>query len=199
LTKPVFLGTQPGIHELSGPENLNTSLLAWYNNVVLGKSLETSATDGSCWIDVRDLAEAHVRAIQVDVAGGERIIVSDGTWEWCTHLVMSLSFHDVKAPLFGKTGVCGRRFSMTTTLILIFTGNVWILAVNAANTLAQSFPNLNLPRGYPEKAKNTVHLILYDTAKADRILKLKYRSMEETTRDTLNDFEERGWLDVVKK
>jgi hypothetical protein len=36
-------------------------------------------------------------------------------------------------------------------------------------------------------------LMIYDTAKANRILGLKYRTIEETTRDTLADYEARGW------
>ena len=35
-----------------------------------------------CWIDVRDLAEAHVLAIKKQEAGGERIIVSAGPFKW---------------------------------------------------------------------------------------------------------------------
>lgn len=36
----------------------------------------------SCWIDVRDLAEAHVLAIKKQEAGGERVIVSEGPFKW---------------------------------------------------------------------------------------------------------------------
>ena len=42
----------------------------------------TSCVHSSCWIDVRDLAEAHVLAIQKPEAGGERIIVSQGPFKW---------------------------------------------------------------------------------------------------------------------
>lgn len=38
--------------------------------------------NSSCWIDVRDLAEAHVLAIKKQEAGGERIIVSEGPFKW---------------------------------------------------------------------------------------------------------------------
>ncbi|EIW85968.1 D-lactaldehyde dehydrogenase [Coniophora puteana RWD-64-598 SS2] len=40
---------------------------------------------------------------------------------------------------------------------------------------------------------NTVHMISFDTSKAKSILGLKYRTIDETTRDTLADFEARGW------
>lgn len=39
---------------------------------------EALSTEGSGWVDVRDLAEAHVRALSKEEAGGERIIVSQG-------------------------------------------------------------------------------------------------------------------------
>jgi nucleoside-diphosphate-sugar epimerase len=61
---------------VDSPESLNTSSALWYNTVVLGKSLDKTANEGSAWIDVRDLAQYHVRALQNEPAGGERIIVS---------------------------------------------------------------------------------------------------------------------------
>ena len=33
-------------------------------------------------MDVRDVAKAHILAIQTEKAGGERIIVSTGAWKW---------------------------------------------------------------------------------------------------------------------
>ncbi|KAE9383213.1 hypothetical protein BT96DRAFT_968643 [Gymnopus androsaceus JB14] len=55
-------------------------------------------------------------------------------------------------------------------------------------------------RGGGECGRETVgqeslQKIAFDTAKASKIFghELKYRSMEETTRDTLKDFERRGW------
>lgn len=36
-------------------------------------------TGTSCWVDVRDLAEAQARALVREGAGGERIIISAGT------------------------------------------------------------------------------------------------------------------------
>jgi nucleoside-diphosphate-sugar epimerase len=51
--------------------------------VILGQNLETAATQGSSWIDVRDLAIAHVKAIENEEAGGERIIVAQGVSTDC--------------------------------------------------------------------------------------------------------------------
>ncbi|KAJ3501157.1 hypothetical protein NMY22_g19021 [Coprinellus aureogranulatus] len=37
---------------------------------------------GYAWVDVRDIAEAHVRSLEKEEAGGERIIVSSGSYIW---------------------------------------------------------------------------------------------------------------------
>lgn len=37
---------------------------------------------GHGWVDVRDVAEAHVRSLEARDAGGERIIVSAGGFVW---------------------------------------------------------------------------------------------------------------------
>ncbi|KAJ7829525.1 NAD-P-binding protein [Mycena olivaceomarginata] len=41
-----------------------------------------SSAGGGCWIDVRDLALAHVRALKKEEAGGERIIITAGAFSW---------------------------------------------------------------------------------------------------------------------
>jgi nucleoside-diphosphate-sugar epimerase len=41
-----------------------------------------AGTGGGCWVDVRDIALAHVRALQKQAAGGERIIVAAGAFKW---------------------------------------------------------------------------------------------------------------------
>ncbi|TEB22503.1 D-lactaldehyde dehydrogenase [Coprinellus micaceus] len=64
----------PAIHEIPGnkPENLNTSLKAWYDFV-----LDTKNPKG------RDaLGDAHVLALEKEAAGGERIIVTAGAYVW---------------------------------------------------------------------------------------------------------------------
>ncbi|KAG7445424.1 D-lactaldehyde dehydrogenase [Guyanagaster necrorhizus] len=71
------------INEVPNPRSLEYAINEWYNVVVRGDmSAEDMASKGHCWVDVRDLAEAHVRALFVDAAGGERIIVSAGPYVW---------------------------------------------------------------------------------------------------------------------
>lgn len=43
------------------------------------------------------------------------------------------------------------------------------------------------------KKPGVVHMIQYDVSKAKQVLGMKYRTMEETTRDSLVDFKQRGW------
>lgn len=47
-----------------------------------GNSLESLANTGASWIDVRDLAERHVLALEKEEAGGERFIVSAGWYRF---------------------------------------------------------------------------------------------------------------------
>lgn len=149
LNPPYVFG--PGIQEINSPEALNTSLSEWYSKVILGQNLETAATQGSSWIDVRDLSIAHVKAIENEEAGGERIIVAKGPFIWQN----------------------------------------W---VETANNLASSLPEVKLPKGYPDKAKNAPFPVSYDTSKAKKLLQMHYRDKEDTARDVLQFFAAKGWL-----
>jgi hypothetical protein len=50
-----------------------------------------------------------------------------------------------------------------------------------------------LPKGFPDITRH--RFLAYDNSKALRLLgpELKYRSMEETTKDILDDYIARGW------
>ncbi|CCM04264.1 uncharacterized protein FIBRA_06433 [Fibroporia radiculosa] len=81
LNPPYVFG--PTIHEVSAAEALNESMHDWFYSIFKGsKNAKQLSTIGSSWVDVRDLAEAHVLAIKRPEAGGERIIVSEGPWKW---------------------------------------------------------------------------------------------------------------------
>ncbi|KAF9813504.1 hypothetical protein IEO21_05541 [Rhodonia placenta] len=102
---------------------------------------------GPDYIDVRDLALAHVLAIQKEGAGGERLIISSGPWKWQDFTI------------------AGRKIGAV---------------IPAGNTSYD-----------PAKA---THLIMYDASKAPKVLGIKYRSIDETTRDILEDYKARGWV-----
>ncbi|KIL64303.1 hypothetical protein M378DRAFT_24585 [Amanita muscaria Koide BX008] len=84
--------------------------------------------------------------------------------------------------------------------ILVKAGsNVWQDWIDVANSLSPSpipthAPGTNkaLPKGRPE-GKHVKHIVEYDVSKAQRILAPQYRSMDETARDMLADFERRRW------
>lgn len=42
------------------------------------KKDEEAVVGANCWVDVRDVAEAHVVALEKSAAGGERILFSAG-------------------------------------------------------------------------------------------------------------------------
>jgi hypothetical protein len=72
------------------------------------------------------------------------------------------------------------------------------VVVDAANAISPP-PKLatgSLPKGNPGAGTghpSTVHILYYDTTKAARILGLKYHTIAETTKDTLADYEAKGW------
>ncbi|KAI0690651.1 NAD(P)-binding protein [Cerioporus squamosus] len=62
--------------------------------------------------------------------------------------------------------------------------------VNVAHRLYSKLPAGNTSYD-PAKA---VHLLNYDTSKERKLFGIKFRTMEETTKDTIEDFVKRGWI-----
>ncbi|KAJ7679549.1 D-lactaldehyde dehydrogenase [Mycena polygramma] len=81
MNPPLVLG--PILHAVSSPAELNTSCLSMYNAF----TKPDGAIDGGNWVDVRDLASAHVLALQTEAAGGERIIIAAGAFKWQEWLI----------------------------------------------------------------------------------------------------------------
>jgi nucleoside-diphosphate-sugar epimerase len=76
LNPPLVLG--PVIHDLQNLEKINTSNER-VRDIVLGKFKESMpATAVYLWIDVRDLAEAHIKAMLVPEAVGQRFFTTAG-------------------------------------------------------------------------------------------------------------------------
>ncbi|TFK47435.1 D-lactaldehyde dehydrogenase [Heliocybe sulcata] len=74
LNPPYVFG--PIIHEISSIDQLNTSMADIYGTLYKNtKDTETLTSAGNAWVDMRDLARAHVLAIQWEQAGGNRLIV----------------------------------------------------------------------------------------------------------------------------
>ncbi|KAI0703205.1 NAD-P-binding protein [Earliella scabrosa] len=134
----------PMIHEFKGEaEKLNVSCQFWYNGVVKGT---LPASYSHLWVDVRDLARAFVLAVTTPAAGGERIIVSAGSFRLSDFVL-------------------------------------------AARRVTDKVPAPTEP--YDADA---VYAIQHNGAKAKEILGATYRSMEDTCRDIVSDYEARGLL-----
>ncbi|KAJ3770732.1 D-lactaldehyde dehydrogenase [Lentinula raphanica] len=141
LTPPWIFG--PPLHKVASLENLNSSNMYWYKavygEIAFGQDPDTDPMHG--WMDIRDAAEAHARAMETPAAGGERIIVCAGS------------------------------------------PYVWNDLRDAA-------------KGVPPKVHSVG--IIFNTAKADRILGLEYRSLKQMTSDMLAYVTKMGWQCQVR-
>ncbi|KAL0958645.1 hypothetical protein HGRIS_013981 [Hohenbuehelia grisea] len=76
----------PVIHPVADISSLNTSETDFIATVLTpyagGKTDDALASQGFCWIDVRNLADAHRLALENADAGGQRIIVSAEAYFW---------------------------------------------------------------------------------------------------------------------
>ncbi|OSD07846.1 NAD-P-binding protein [Trametes coccinea BRFM310] len=73
----------PVLHEVDRPENLGWTAKEWYDKVVRGQiDIEAMANTGEMYVDVRDIAQAHVLALRTPAAGGNRFIISAGPFKW---------------------------------------------------------------------------------------------------------------------
>ncbi|CAE6496714.1 unnamed protein product [Rhizoctonia solani] len=74
----------PIIHPISGPSQLNTSISMLYN--IISKSDSELSKEELLTFnnfgDVRDVALAHLRAMQYENAGGQRFITANGAYTW---------------------------------------------------------------------------------------------------------------------
>lgn len=74
INPPYIFG--PNLHEVDKPEHLNTSSLRLFNLFFKPVFPNEELLSGVSWIDVRDVAEAQVTALEKEAAGDERILVS---------------------------------------------------------------------------------------------------------------------------
>ncbi|KAH8110863.1 NAD-binding protein [Phellopilus nigrolimitatus] len=81
LNPPFVFG--PILHEVSSPAALNSSVALFYEAILTQKKTpeELAEMQGS-WVDVRDVALGHVRALEVPEVGGQRFILSAGPFIW---------------------------------------------------------------------------------------------------------------------
>ncbi|EJT99776.1 NADP-binding protein [Dacryopinax primogenitus] len=65
---------------LQDEPNFSNSLV--YRNALLEKAGNLANDHAGFWIDVRDVAKAHMLSLQKDKAGGERIFIAGGPYRW---------------------------------------------------------------------------------------------------------------------
>ncbi|KAH6883793.1 hypothetical protein BKA70DRAFT_1238218 [Coprinopsis sp. MPI-PUGE-AT-0042] len=71
------------LQELGSPQDLSETMEYWWYHVIC----EVPKTDeqlgsGSGWVDVRDVADAHVLALEKEEAGGERFLITADSFIW---------------------------------------------------------------------------------------------------------------------
>jgi len=72
----------PIAHQCTKPESLNTSAAAWYAFLAGKKSGDDGKGPAGNEVDVRNLAQAHVQAIAVEEAGGNRFAITNQAYSW---------------------------------------------------------------------------------------------------------------------
>ncbi len=113
---------------------------------------------------MRDFAHAEVLALITPDASGERIIIKGQTFTW-------------------------QQFGTSLTLSLI-SPDLRFIAANAARRYTDKVSTVD--DGFdPTKATFPV---TYNVEKGSRILGIRYRTVEETAKDTVEDLKTKGWL-----
>lgn len=77
LCPPMVYG--PALQEVKNMDNLNTSNAAFYA-IFNGQTKELTQPGVWLWVDVRNIAQAHVAAIEKPEAANQRFLVSQGTF-----------------------------------------------------------------------------------------------------------------------
>ncbi|KAL7411337.1 D-lactaldehyde dehydrogenase [Mrakia frigida] len=149
VNPPLVFG--PILHQVSSPDALNTSV-AIFHGITKGSKTEADLP-GSLgnWVDVREVAYAHFKALTLPEAGGERFLTSAG-------------------------GVNAQDFT------------------DFLNTYAPDLPGI--PHGAPgaaEEANLPANVIISSGAKAAKVLGVKYRSIQETSKDMYESLKAKGW------
>ncbi|KAJ6595873.1 D-lactaldehyde dehydrogenase [Mycena vulgaris] len=152
----------PILHEVGSAEALNQSALDWYHAVLTPKSFgmsdeQLASEPPASYADVRDVASAHVLALEKEAAGGKRFLVSRSFYVYQDWL------------------------DVVQDILPSIPGDI------PASRIAE------LPKGVRGAGKAAVQALAFDGRKAERVLGISYRSMEETAEDALKDYLGRGW------
>jgi len=142
----------PNLHQVDKPEDLNTSSLKWFDMFFNPAVTEQDLYSGVSWVDVRDVAAAHVAALEKEEAGDERILVS-------APAITNQEFVEAAKRAAASLGIKGVQTGIR---------------------------NYDPAKGTPRSR--------FNEEKRNRILGIKITSVDDSVRDTIADFKERGWV-----
>ncbi|KAF8608519.1 NAD(P)-binding protein [Ceratobasidium sp. AG-I] len=104
INPPMVFG--PILQQVDDPSSLNTSVAMLYKILHTKEEdldKDTLNTPNANFVDVRDVALAHVRALEVPEAGGQRFIVAGGPYSWQDVLDVLPPPHPRGTPGSGKS------------------------------------------------------------------------------------------------
>ena len=84
------------MHQCTKPESLNTSAAGWYGFLAGKKSGDDAQGPAGNEVDVRNLAQAHVQAIAVEEAGGNRFAITNQAYSWQDGLDIANESEEIK-------------------------------------------------------------------------------------------------------
>lgn len=142
MCPPLVLG--PIVHYLNSLDALNTSNQR-IRDIYQGKAKDEIPETGTfLWVDVRDLALAHVKAMELDDAANKRFFVTAGLY-------------------------CNKQIAEI---------------IKKEYPEHKSLPSSSTPGGdYPKDG-----LYKYDNSRASDVLGLKWKSLEQSIKDTVESF-----------
>jgi len=145
----------PNLHEVAKPEDLNSSSKRWFDLFFNPVFSEEELYTDCAWIDVRDVAAAHVAALEKAEAADERIIVSGPP-------------------------VANQEF------------------IEAAKRAALALGIKNVQTGIKDyNPAKVTKFVSFSPKKRERILGIKIRSVDESVKDSIVNFKERGWVQTA--
>ncbi|OWT39011.1 D-lactaldehyde dehydrogenase [Cryptococcus neoformans var. grubii Br795] len=103
INPPYVLGEV--IHQCDKPEKLNTSVASFWSWPAGEKTEKDLPSPIGNWVDVKEVALGHVRALTVPEAGGQRFIISAGPLAGQDYAdILHKRFPEVKNVPVGKSG-----------------------------------------------------------------------------------------------
>ncbi|ORY35474.1 dihydrokaempferol 4-reductase [Naematelia encephala] len=176
INPPLVLG--PIIHQVDSPEQLNTSVAGFYA-WMSGQKTEADLPMGNQnFVDVRDCALAHVRALEVEDAKGQRFISSAGPFSANDYVVVCL-FLCSSRPSY-SIRACFRNLLLLPSRISKLT---------TPQGIHKNYPDLpNVPKGdASKKPEIDAQSNVFDGTKCTKVLGIRFNPIENVVEDMAKD------------